>query len=103
MNGMTRFRVCLVGLGFGVVLMFAPSAHAQAESSPDHFTETGVEIGPGGSMAQSSPHAATLNRTQKAPGVAHAQAPAKTSTAQVTVAAAVADKNRRLAPAAPKK
>lgn len=102
-NGMTKLRVCLVGLGFGVALLIAPAAHAQAESSPDHFTETGVEIGPGGSVTQSSSHVTASKRAQKTQKAAQAEASAKSSAAHVTVAAAVADRNRRLTPAEPKR
>ena len=91
MNGMTKLRVCVMSVGFGVALMFAPSAHAQAESSPDHFTETGVEIGPGGNVPQYGAHASAK---QQAKPVTHAAAPARSTAAPVHVAMVVADKKR---------
>lgn len=103
MDGMTKFRVCLVGLGFGMALLIAPAAHAQADSNPDHFTETGVEIGPGGSAVQSSSHVTAAKHAQKAQKSAQANASAKSSAAHVTVATVVADKNRRPVAVEPKR
>jgi hypothetical protein len=102
-----RLRVSLASAGFAVALMFAPSAHAQAESSPDHFTESGVEIGPGGQVATAT-HA---SRASVATAQAHTQS-AKPATAQanhanpaaqpVQVAMTVADKNRPVVAGTPK-
>ena len=90
-KGITKVRVSLLSFGFGVALLFAPSAHAQAETVPDHFTETGVEVGPGGSVTQSASHASA---PKQAKPVAHPAVQASTSAAPVHVAAAVADRNR---------
>jgi len=103
MNGMTKLRVCLAGLGLGVALLIAPAAHAQAETNPDHFTETGVEVGPGGSVAQSHSNAAVTKRGQKEQKAVHANASAKPAAQRLTVAAAVADKSRRPAAVEPKR
>lgn len=92
-NGIMKLRVSLLSLGFGAVLALAPSAHAQAESNPDHFTETGVESASGGYTAQSATNAvapARAKNSKPAVSVAHADVPA----APVHVAVAVADKNR---------
>jgi len=103
MNGMTKLRVCLVGLGFGVALLIAPAAHAQADSNPDHFTETGVEVGAGGDVAQSHLHATAMNHGQKDQKSVHTNTSEKPSARRLTVAAAVADRNRRQAAVEPKR
>jgi len=92
MLGMTKLRVSLASLGFGVALLFAPSAHAQAESIPDHFTETGVEIGPGGSVAQAVARPAVMKQASKPKPAALTAAQTGSSAAPVQVA--VVDKNR---------
>jgi hypothetical protein len=104
-KGMTKVRVSLLGLGFGVALLFAPSAFAQAESNPDHFTETGVEVGPGGNTALSSPHAAVQKPAQMSANsvVVPAAVAERSPKATVHVAVAVADKNRPAVAAAPKR
>jgi hypothetical protein len=104
-KGMTKVRVSLLGLGFGVALLVAPSAFAQAESNPDHFTETGVEVGPGGNTAISSPHAAVQKPAQKSAksAVAPAAVAERSPAAPVHVALAVADKNRPAVASAPKR
>ena len=103
MNAMMKVRVSLASFGFAVALMFAPSAHAQAESSPDHFTETGVEIGPGGQVAVTHASASTAQTHTQAAKPATAQANHSNTGAQpVQVAMAVADKNRAAVATAPK-
>ena len=101
MNAHTKIRVSLAGLGFGLAMLFAPSVHAQAESIPDHFTETGVEIGPGGSVAPSAARSSVSRQVKKAAPVATSVASANTTAPPVHVA--VADKNRLAIPAAPKR
>jgi hypothetical protein len=92
-----------MSLGFGVGLLFAPSAHAQAESSPDHFTETGVEVGPGGNSAATVAHSAVLKPAQTAKPAVAKSAAAKSNAAPVQVAVAVADRNRPAVTPAPKR
>jgi hypothetical protein len=92
MNGTMKLRVSLASLGFGVALLFAPSAYAQAESIPDHFTETGVEMGPGGSMPQNVARPATTKQASKPKPAAVTAAQTGSSAAPVHVA--VVDKNR---------
>jgi hypothetical protein len=101
-NVITKVRVSLLGLVFGAALVFAPSAHAQAESNPDHFTETGVEVGPGGNVMPAA-HASTANRAKNVKPVAHAAAQTNSSATPVHVAMAVADKNRSAVPTEPKR
>jgi hypothetical protein len=93
-KGITKVLVSLFGLAFGVALLFAPSAHAQAESNPDHFTATGYELGPGGSSTQSAEHASAPKQAKNVKPVAQPAAQASSSAAPVHVAMAVADKNR---------
>jgi len=103
MNGMMKLRVSLASLGFGVALMFAPAAHAQAESSPDHFTETGVEVGPGGTVHQQAAqaHTSTAKTTAAKPAVAQAKHE-HASVQPVQVAMAVPNKHRPVIAAAQK-
>ena len=101
MKAMTKVRASLLGLGFGVALLVAPSAFAQAEPNPDHFTETGVEVGPGGNTAVPSPHA-KAQKSGKSVAAPVSQT-GKSSAAPVHVAVAVADKNRPAVAAAPKR
>ena len=101
MNRITKVRVSLLSFGFGVALLFAPSAHAQAESTPDHFTEVGVEIGPGGNTTQTAAHAAVPKQAKNAKTVAVPAANAHPSATPALVA--VADKKRSSVTPAPKR
>ena len=105
MNAITKVRVSLLGLGFGVALLLAPSAFAQAESNPDHFTESGVEVGPGGNTALPTSHASVQKPAQKSAKSVVATAPVaqKSPAAPVHVAVAVADKNRPAVATTPKR
>lgn len=101
MNGMTKLRVSFLGLGFGVALMLAPAALAQADANPDHFTATGVELGPGGNVSRSAAPAATPKQASKPKPVAVSAAQVNSSPAPVHVA--VADKNRQPVATEPKR
>ncbi|HUK52772.1 MAG TPA: hypothetical protein VL099_05720 [Candidatus Binatia bacterium] len=103
MSGMMKVRLSLVSFGFGLALALAPAAHAQAESSPDHFTETGVEVGPGGTVSQSASHSVAPKTAQHAKSAAAPVARENSSAAPVHVAVAVADKNRPAPVRAPKR
>ena len=99
MNGIMKVRLSFLSLGFGVALLFAPSAHAQAETNPDHFTETGVELD--GNVTRTAVHTAALREAKK-PEVASA-AQQHSAAAPVHVALAVADRNRPAINPAPKR
>lgn len=96
MNASMKARVYLFGFGLGAALLVAPSAFAQADASPDHFSETSVEAGPGGTKGQAAAQPVASSHAQKSakPAVAQAAAPASHSAAPVHVAVAVADRNR---------
>jgi hypothetical protein len=85
-----------------MALAFAPAVYAQAESNPDHFTETGVEVGPGGYAMQSGRQAAAQKQAKNVKRAEVAAVPSN-SGAPVHVALAVADKNRPAAVRAPKR
>jgi len=95
-NAFTGARVYMLGLGLGAMFLLAPAARAQADMSPDHFSETGVEYGPGGATGQAAAHPVAVSHTQKSakPSNAQAASPASRSAAPVKVAVAVADRKR---------
>jgi len=96
---MTKVRVSFLGLGFGMALLLAPSAHAQ-EFCPDHFTETGVEPGCAArNIAQPTAHATRAKQAR----VAASAAKVNSEAGAVRVAVAVADKNRPAIAQAPKR
>jgi hypothetical protein len=98
-SGMMKLRVSVLTLGFGVALLFAPSARAQ-ETCPDHFTETGVEPGcPGTHVAA---HATEAKPTKNAKPAASADHQNR-SAAPVNVAVAVVDKKQPAVTPAPKR
>jgi len=98
-NGMTKVRLSFLSLGFGVALLFAPSARAQ-ESCPDHFTETGVELGcPGRNVAQPAAQATQAKQTKSAAASADRQNHPIAKARLVLVA----DKNRQASTPAPKR
>jgi len=100
-NGMTKLRVCFLGLGFGVALMLAPAALAQADAIPDHFTATGVEMGPGGNGSWTAARATTPKQASTPKPVAMSAAHVNSSPAPLHVA--VADKNRAAIVTEPKR
>jgi len=96
MNALMKARVYLCGFSLGAALLLAPAAFAQADSSPDHFIETSVELSSGSTAGQVAAHPVAVSHMQKSakPAKAQAAATASRSAEPVNVAAAVADRKR---------
>lgn len=101
-NKKMLFRGALVSLGLATTLLFAPAARAQ-ESCPDHFTETGVELGcPSPTVAKHSAPVAESKQAKHAKPVVASAAPASSTAAPAHNSQPAADKNRTIVAVVPK-